>query len=182
MSTTAAALALAASGLLVPPADLAVRMKDPAVVVLQVDLRPGDFETEHLPGARRILYSDIAVEGRDQLGAELPPVADLVRVLEAAGVRDGSRVVLAGPALATTRAFFTLDYLGHRDVRILNGGVAGWKSAGFPVETGVPVEPPPRGGEGRTGSEPARLTPRLRPDAIAMADWIQARLESPRVS
>lgn len=139
-----------------------------------MDMRPADFEMEHVPGARLILFSDITVEGHDQLGAELPPVADLLRVFSAAGVRDGAEVVLTGPPLATTRAFFTLDYLGHRGVRILNGGVAAWKAAGFPVETGRPAGFPPQGG--------AEFTPRVRPDTIVLADWIQERLESPQMT
>jgi thiosulfate/3-mercaptopyruvate sulfurtransferase len=177
MSTVTLALALSAAlapaqGLLVAPADLAAEMKDPSVVILYVDSSLDNFIAGHIKGARFISYDAIAIDGSPRLGSELPPVADLVSVFEAAGVSDTSRIVIYGTAISATRAFFTLDYLGHKNVRVLNGGLAAWKEAGLSLDTGA---------DGFKGAK-GKLTPHPRPGVVAMADWISQRLESPQMA
>jgi thiosulfate/3-mercaptopyruvate sulfurtransferase len=178
MTTTALMLAAAAlawpSGLLVSPADLASRASDPAVVVLHIEDRDGDFANGHLPGARVVRYRQIAIDGPQQLGSELPSVAELREVFQAAGVGAASHVVVYGSPIAATRAFFTLDYLGHPNVRVLNGGLSAWRLAGHTVELGA--SQPPR----RDAGTLASLTPR--PGVVAHADWLVTQLESPRIT
>ena len=189
MSTvTTVALAFAtvlapASSLLISPADLAAEMKNPSLVILHADTRSSDFEAGHIKGAKFIGYDQITIDGASGVGSELPPVAALVALFEAAGVTDTSHVVIYGPALAATRTFFTLDYLGHENVRILNGGSAAWKSQGFEVATGSAGAAGSKGstGSGSTGSR-ARFTPHPRRDVVAMADWISQRLEGPQMA
>lgn len=177
--TTTAALVLfvaqaASPGRLVTPAELAALLKDPAVVVLHAEQSSSDFATGHVPGARRIRFADFAVDGPDDLGSELPPVETLRALFQAAGVGAASRVVIYGPPIAATRAFFTLDYLGHPDVRVLNGGLAAWQAEGRPIQTGAPTSRPPDPGT------LARLTPR--PEVVAEAAWLVDRLQSPRMA
>ena len=159
----------ASSGLLVSADELATLLKDPAVVVIAVGNSPDDFTAGHIPGARFVLYSDIAPD-RDGLQSELPPVETLRRVLSSAGIGDRSKVIVYGSTIAATRMFFTLDYFGHPDVRLLNGGLAAWKARGGALE----VSPPPT----VTASS---LTPKPRPDRVVSADWITERLSSPRI-
>jgi thiosulfate/3-mercaptopyruvate sulfurtransferase len=173
MSTLTLVAVVASSGLLVSPADLAREKTDPAVVVVHVSDRPADFDAGHIPGARHLPYDRIAVDGPERLGSELPPVADLVRAFTEVGVTDASRVVLYGSAIAATRAFFTLEYLGHPNVRVLNGGIGAWRAAGLAVETG-----PARS----VGQSAGAFSPKPRPDVVAMADWIVARLETPQMA
>ncbi len=186
--STAAAFALAfflqapASGLLISPAELAAEMKDPSLVILYADARSTDFEAGHIKGAKFIGYNRITTDGANGVGSELPPVADLAAVFEAAGVSDASRVVIYGPALAATRTFFTLDYLGHKNVRILNGGLAAWKAQGLETEPGAKSASGANGAKGTSGAKGARLTPHPRPDVVAMADWISQRLDSPQMA
>lgn len=178
MTTTALVLAAAAlawpPGLLVSPADLAARLADPAVVVLHIEDRDGDFANGHVPGARLVRYRQIAVDGPQQLGSELPAVDELREVFHAAGVGATSHVVVYGSAIAATRAFFTLDYLGHPNVRVLNGGAGAWRTAGQKVEMGPGPAVRPDAGT------LARLTPK--PGVVAQADWLVAQLESPRIA
>lgn len=140
MSTTALLLAIASAaapaGLLVNRSDVAARLKDPAVVVIHVEDRAGDYAAGHLPGARLVRYAQFAVDGPNDLGSELPPVETLRQVFQAVGVGAASEVVVYGSAIGATRAFFTLEYLGHPNVRLLNGGLAAWRADGRPVETG----------------------------------------------
>jgi thiosulfate/3-mercaptopyruvate sulfurtransferase len=178
---TLSALLAPAPGLLLSPADLAAEMKDPALVILHVDMTSAGFDAGHIKGARFVGYNQITIEGSPQVGSELPPAADLVAVFQAAGVTDASRVVIYGPALAATRAFFTLDYLGHRNVGILNGGLAGWKAQGLEVEQGANGANGANGAKGAKGAKGA-LTAKPRPEVVAMADWISQRLESPQIA
>jgi thiosulfate/3-mercaptopyruvate sulfurtransferase len=170
-----AAVALAvphtvAPALLVPTGELARMLNDPSVVVLHVTDRAASFEQGHIPGAQLLRYGDFAVEGRDGLGSELPPVDQLERVFEAVGVSDDSRVVVYGNSpVAAARAFFTLDVLGHRRVALLDGGLRAWRAENRPIETGA----------GRHPARAGQFTPRLDTRRIADAAFIQQRFLPP---
>ena len=173
MSTILSALAVVAatsSGLLVSPSDLAAMLKDPAVVVVAVGTNPADFELGHVPGARFVLYGDYAIDANG-LSSELPPIDELRRVLANAGISDRSKVIIYGSTIAATRLFFTLDYFGHPDARVLNGGLNAWKESGGAIETG-----PAR------SVTAASLTPRPQLDRVVSADWIKERLSSPKMT
>jgi thiosulfate/3-mercaptopyruvate sulfurtransferase len=151
------------TGLLISSADLASRLNDADLVVLHIADRPSSgYEQAHIPGARFIRYGDVAVNGADGIGSELPPLEQLERVFEDAGVSDTSRVVVYGSTVAASRLFFTLDVIGHPRAAILDGGLRAWQAEGRPVETG----PPPVHAKGS-------FTPWLRNDRIATAQWIQ---------
>lgn len=156
--------------LLVSTSELAGMLKDPAVLVLHVGSRTSSFEDGHIPGAQHVRYGDFAVEGPDGLGSELPAVEQLERVFEAAGVSDGSRVVVYGHSpVAAARAFFTLDVLGHRRVALLDGGLRAWRAESRPIETGA----------GRRPASGGQFTPRLEGRKLADAAFIQGRFSSP---
>ena len=92
-------------GLLISTADLAAALKDPALVLLHVGDRQSAFEQAHIPGARFLSYGDFAVNGPDNLGSELPSVAQAKQVFEAVGVSSASRVVVYGTStVAAARA------------------------------------------------------------------------------
>lgn len=171
MSTilTAFALLAASPGLLVSPADLAAMLKDSTVVVLAVGDRPGDFESGHVPGARFVHYRQIAADA-DGMQSELPPVDTLRRVLTEAGVSERSKVVVYGTPIAATRLFFTLDYLGHPYVRVLNGGLNAWKANGGAIETGA-----------ARAVTAASWTPKANPNRVVSGDWVKERLSTPKM-
>ena len=168
--TALAVLAATAPGLLVSPADLAAALKDPATVVIAVGNSADDFTAGHIPTARFVRYDDIAIDAGG-LSSELPPLDQLRAVLAAAGIGDKSKVVIYGSPIAATRMFFTLDYVGHANVRVLNGGLSAWKANGGEIE----IAPPPK-------AATALLTPKPRPDKVVTADWIKARLSSPQMT
>src|SRR5699024_1907123 len=91
--------------------------------------------------------------------------------MRAAGVDADSAVVVydAGPATAAARAWWLLRHFGHRDVRVLDGGLARWTALGLPTvsaETPAPAPPPPpgdfralrRGPDGSIGSTTSGTT------------------------
>jgi len=155
----------ARDGVLISTAELAARLKDPDLVILHVVEHAATPDQPHIPGARFVRYGDVAVDGPDALGAELPDVAALESVFEEAGVSDDSHVVLyGGPTVLVARVFFTLDVAGHRHVSVLDGGLAAWQAERRPVTSG-PTATLPRG----------KFSPRINRDRIATADAIQTQ-------
>ena len=150
---------------------LASNLSNRNVVVVEIGARmnPG-ARTEHIPGARLVNYMSFVVDANGT-GHELPPPDSIRSLFESVGVNDASHVVLTGPSLAATRAFFTLDYIGHPKVSILDGGLPKWKSEGRPVEATEPSVP--RG----------HLTPRPpRSEIVASTEWVRGKIGKPGVA
>jgi thiosulfate/3-mercaptopyruvate sulfurtransferase len=166
----AAGAAGAQGGLLVSPAVLAAQVGQPGLVVLHVGADRRAYEAGHVPGAVFLDLASILVEeaGRPNM---LPPVDRLEEAFRAAGVPAGGRVILYGEreGLAAGRAFFTLEYLGHEDVALLDGGLEAWHAEGRRLERGA--------GQVSRGDFVARP----RPEIVVDAAWIAARLGDPAV-
>jgi thiosulfate/3-mercaptopyruvate sulfurtransferase len=158
--------AAAPGGLLITTAELDAAAKDPLLVILHIADRASAFEDGHIPGARFLRYGDFAVEGDQNVGSELPSIADAKRVFEAVGVSNNSRVVVyaTGPVIAA-RAFFTLDAMGHKNVRLLDGGLRAWRDEKRPIETGA-AKPATAG----------QFTPTLNAARVTTAQQIQQQM------
>lgn len=98
------------------------------------------FEASHIPGALHLdMETDLA---GDKTGANgrhpIPSKQHFELSLRKAGVNNATPIVLyddnkfAGAA----RAWWLLRYFGHEDVRVLDGGLAGWIAADGPSSTG----------------------------------------------
>ena len=94
---------------------LAEHLNDPKVVILHVAEKRSEYDAGHIPGARFLALEDFIV-GED---AELPPTEKLKAAFEKVGVSDDSRVVIYTTAWypMAGRAYYTLDYLGHGEMR-----------------------------------------------------------------
>ena len=128
------------SDMLVSSDWLTQHLTDSKLVILHVSANRAVYDAGHIPGARFVALSELVVN-RDGIPNEVPAIADLKKVLEAAGVSDDSRVIIYGDTsvLPATRAYFTLDYLGHGDqAALLDGGLAKWRKENRPVTTDVP--------------------------------------------
>jgi len=100
----------------------------------------------HLPGAVFVdLDTELAGPASPQEGRH--PLPDLA-VLEAAARRWGvtsERPVVAYDAvggMSAARVWWLLRWAGVRDVRLLDGGLAGWTAAGLPLEAGSVMPEP----------------------------------------
>lgn len=123
---------------------LAAHLHDPDLVVLSVGSAPEFYSKGHIPGARQILLSEIAVT-RDGIPNELPPDAALQKVFAAAGVSNDSHIVLYGERanLLAARAYFTLDYLGvAQKAALLDGGMEKWRTEQRPLSSDAAAAKP----------------------------------------
>jgi len=125
------------ASMLVQTSWLAVHLSDKNLVILHVGANRAAYDTGHIPGARFLALSEIAMT-RNGIPIELPPVNDLKAIFERLGVGDHSNVVLYGDMLGlfAARAYFTLDYLGHgSNVSLLDGGLEKWSKEHGTVRT-----------------------------------------------
>lgn len=135
---------------LVSAADLLAHLEDPGLRLLDVrwwltdpDRGRRDYDQAHLPGA---IWVDLVAElaGHDGPGRHpLPDPVAFAGRMAALGVADDSDVVVyddAGGSIAA-RLWWMLEDLGHRRVRVLDGGIGAWVAAGGPL-TAEPPTPP----------------------------------------
>ncbi len=138
---------------LITAADLAERLGE--VDLLDVRWRLGEpagagheeYLRGHLPGARFLDLEAVltrhgaATDGRHPL----PSPAQLANGLGALGVTATRPVVVYDEpgSFAAGRAWWVLRWAGL-DVRVLDGGIDAWRSAGLPIEDGEVVAEPVR--------------------------------------
>ena len=165
MVSGAGALFAASGELLVDTAWLGSRLG--TVLVVDYGRTRADYGAGHVPGA---LYLDRAVvfDTVNGVQGELPPVERVVAALEAAGISTGKPVVIydAADGLWAARLFWALEYLGHTDVRLLDGGLAKWKADGRTLETRAPAA---ARGLFRAVVQPQRL---------ATKEWVETNLNN----
>lgn len=163
LAYAAAAAAGESAPTLVSTAWLAKHLGDPGLVVLHVSAQRADYDAGHVPGARFLPWAALT-PSRDSLSVELPAAAALDSLLEAAGVRDDSRLVIAGgPVTVTARMLVTLDAFGLGDrASLLDGGIDAWREEARPVS------------RDSTAAARGEVTLRPRPARIVDAAWLVA--------
>ena len=104
-----------------------------------------EYEEEHIPGA---VFVDLDTELSGPPGGRgrhpLPEPEPFQRAMRAAGVSNDRQVVVydAASSVAAARAWWLLRFFGHGDVAVLDGGMAAWTAAGYPLTEDKPrVEP-----------------------------------------
>jgi len=112
------------------------------------------YRHAHLPGAVFVdLDAELAAPPSPARGRHpLPDLDDLQAAARRWGV-CADRLVVAYDDSANTaaaRAWWLLRWGGHPRVQLLDGGLAGWRSAGLPVHAGDDA-PPPAGDVTLTG-------------------------------
>lgn len=91
------------------------------------------------------LDTELAGPPGDRGRHPLPSTEDFSAAMRNAGVDNERRVVVydAATSMAAARAWWLLRYFGHRDAVVLDGGLAAWTAAGYPVSR--QETKPPRG-------------------------------------
>lgn len=118
--------------------------------VLLLDARdPRDYAAGHLPGAVNLPPSSmewsLEIEAGRQVDHLLAPPDRIAPLLRACGVRSERPVVLydQGGSYLAARLFWILDFLGHPNPAVLDGGTAAWQSSGGSLV--CETAPPPAG-------------------------------------
>lgn len=103
-----------------------------------------EFAENRLPGAVYFDIDDIADKNSD-LPHMLPSPEAFGEAMGRLGLSENDRIVVYdGPGLfSSARGWWSLWVMGARNVRILEGGMDGWKKEGRPLETGEPAHPRP---------------------------------------
>lgn len=126
-----------------------------------------DYEQGHIPGAVYIDWSSDIVDPDETVKAQIAPPARFAEAMERVGIGD-SHLVVAYDAHPTaqfaTRLWWALNYYGHSNVAVLNGGLLKWKRENRPLERSFPTYPA------------ASFTPVVHPELRATAEEVLAQI------
>ena len=105
--------------------------RDPQVVLLGMT-HPWRFRWRHLPGSHAVWRPQIGHAG----GCRLIDAAGFERWARGLGIHNGSKVVIWDRRYDASRLWWAFQRYGHADVRVLDGGLRAWRSAGLPLQRG----------------------------------------------
>ena len=131
---------------------LAAHLNDANVKVVDASFKlPGvlplpkdDYLAAHIPGA--VFFDVDAVSDHTNPLPHMFPSADQFgRDVGGLGIGNGDTVVVydSGGWVAAPRAWWMFLSYGHRDIRVLDGGLKKWRAEGRPVESGEAPRPQP---------------------------------------
>jgi thiosulfate/3-mercaptopyruvate sulfurtransferase len=125
------------AALLVNGAWLKTKANDARLVIIDTR-KDADYAAGHIQNAINIPPAALDVKNEAGDGSVLRTAAELSDVFGKNGVSNTSTVVLCGAANAdysSSRLFWALEYLGHKDAHILDGGYAKWTADGNATAT-----------------------------------------------
>jgi thiosulfate/3-mercaptopyruvate sulfurtransferase len=111
--------------------------------IVFVDMRTNGFFEGHIPGAVWFGGVPALVDTTNSIADFLIPSSEFQSIMRMIGVNNDSKVIIYddGNSLGSARLFFALELNGHNHIRIINGGIASWKSNELELSTSqvVPV-------------------------------------------
>ena len=139
---------------LISVAELRILLRDtPSNIVLldashdlfDPNLGRKQYETAHLPGAQFVsMENDVGGKKTGLNGRHpLPERTDVVAAMQRLGISDDQQVVVydQGESVHASRVWWTLHWLGHRNVAVLDGGLKAWQATGGETEAGAVAKP-----------------------------------------
>lgn len=146
---------------------LARHLDDPAVRI--VDLRARGYDEAHVPNAVWLANSEIRAAGRPP--SFLPTPEEFEALMGRLGISNETRVIAYDDrgGIYAARLWWILNYFGHTNVALLDGGWVKWQLDGRPTSREAPR------------IAPARF--RVRPGTVkvATADDVLAAINAPGV-
>ncbi len=133
--------AFANPDLLVESDWLAQRVSDSSIRV--VDARKAeDYRAGHIPGAVNVTIDSAFLPGASQGIVGSPE--QIAKLFGDRGVSNDSRVIVydAGKSYNAPYLLWVLEYYGHKQVSVLNGGFSKWQKETRPVSTADPAVNP----------------------------------------
>jgi thiosulfate/3-mercaptopyruvate sulfurtransferase len=134
-----------------------------------VDMRQTGYADGHVPGA--VYVSPVAIRDAKAPPTFLPTPAAFEAMMASLGIGDGTRVVVYDErgGLYAARLWWILNYYGHANVALMNGGWIKWKAEQRPAPTDVPAP------------KAAVFTARPQPHWLATASDVVAAIDKPGV-
>lgn len=137
-----------------------------------IDVRGEGAYTSHVPGAVHSSWHEYSDPQATAKGLLDPDVARLEKRLQALGISNASDVVVYSNPFDNWgdegRMFWMLQYLGHKSVKVLDGGWPKWTAEHRPYEH-EPVRP-----------KPGDFTASVRPDVLIDKQELKKLVKSPR--
>src|SRR5438874_6604505 len=123
-----------------------------------VDMRQSGYAAGHVPGA--VHLSPVAIRDANAPPTFLPTPAAFEAMMASLGIGDRTRVVVYDErgGIYAARLWWILNYFGHPDVALMNGGWTKWIAERRPVVSDTSSIPP------------ASFTSKPRPGWVATAD------------
>ena len=165
--TLSAAPGYARPELLIETEALARILGQPNVRLIDA-VETASYQRAHIPGAVNIFYLDLAkLEERKKNGHPLSN-AEAERIFGDAGIDSGTQVIVYddGTGPSASGVWFVLDFFGHKNVKVLNGGFRKWLKEGRPVTQEV------------TTVEKKRFHAKEHPEKVVTREWVQKNLRS----
>ena len=124
-----------------------------------------DYNSSHIPGAINIYDGNFKYPGN----STLIPVEEVTGILGDKGINESNEVIIYGKPYHYM--FWMLEYLGHNDVSVLDGGFENWNTT-YPDNV-TNITTPPRSSTTYTAT--------LIEDRIATTPWLFENYENPDV-
>jgi thiosulfate/3-mercaptopyruvate sulfurtransferase len=142
---------------------LVENLDDPSVWI--VDAREGlvFYRRGHIPGA---VFVQLCCP------SDLIDAAPFAKLMGKNGIGDDTTVVIYDDTggLWGARVWWALQYYGHDDARLLNGGLDAWEAEGLPLEEETPEV------------EPAVFTAAVQPEWHVAMDEVRAAIDDPAIT
>lgn len=166
----AAPVASSQAQVIVDVAWLRAQLSDPTLRILDARVAE-EYAAGHLPGALSLPQDAVraTVQGIPGMAASAEVIA---KAFGERGVSRATPVVVydADSGLNAARLFWTLEYAGHQNVKLLDGGLKAWRSAGGAVTTNTPKV------------TPTTFQVALQPKLIITAEELRGKLTNPKVA
>jgi thiosulfate/3-mercaptopyruvate sulfurtransferase len=118
-------------------------MNDKSLVIIDIRYdkeKKSIYKKEHIPGAIRWEEGDIREVRFKEVPGYIASPIQFTRVMKNSGITKDSNVVFysdgaaGGSYTIAGLAVYITEYYGFKNTAVLNGGLAAWKAAGYPVD------------------------------------------------
>ncbi len=128
--------------------------------------KTADFQKVHITGAVNINHTDLYGEM-----SMLKTPSEIAKVLGLNGISESKKIILYddGSGRYSGRMYWILSYLGAKDVKIIDGGMKGWRMARKPVT------------KNPTNIDPTTFKPMINKSYLATMDDVKKGLNNSSV-
>lgn len=116
---------------------LAQHLDNPDIRIIEINRDEIDaYQSGHIPGAIGWNWKTMLWDSRER---QFPSSEVFAERLATAGITNDTTVVLCGvPVQFATYGWWVFKYLGHKDVRLLDGGMTRWVQEDRPLTRDLP--------------------------------------------